>query len=268
MRVALVDADLVDRAHMRSLLAHHEDIDIVAECASGAEALATIDRASPDIVFVDVAAPNVDAFQLVEAMESADAESQFGGRTKRPAFVFVTACARSAVKAFEIRVLDCLLKPLERTRLDKTVARARALVKPPEQSLNDRLLALLNDLSEPRRPSRTNRLIVKSGGRVCFLRLEDITWIEAAGNFVRLHCGHETHLVRASLKSLEHQLDPRTVLRIHRSAIVNIDRIRGLTASPHSEYVATMHDGTRLQVSRFYSQQLDRLVESSGLGSR
>src|SRR5690242_20652894 len=114
MRVAIIDADLVDREHIRSLLAHHADIDVVAECSTGPEALATIDRANPDVVFVDVAVPDDDGFELMEAMEPSRAEVECGGKTKRPAFVFVTASARSAVKAFEIRALDFLLKPLER----------------------------------------------------------------------------------------------------------------------------------------------------------
>jgi len=269
MRVAIVDADRVDREQMRSLLAYYEDIEIVAECSSGAEALAAIDLANPDVVFVDVAAPNLDALELVEAIEATHLTLQEGPETKRPAFVFVTACAKSAVQAFEIRALDFLLKPLERVRLEKAVARVRALVKQSEQSVNDRLLALLDDLQgEARRPSRAKRLIVKSGGRVHFLRVEDIVWIEAAGNFVRLHSCHETHLVRTSMKSVERQLDPKAFLRIHRSAIVNIDRIRGLTPSSHGEYVATMQDDTRLQVSRVYARELDRLLAVYGLGDR
>ena len=268
MRVAIVDADIVDREQIRSLLAYHEDIEIVAECSNGAEALATIDLANPDVVFVDVAASSLEGLELVEAMEPTHPELRSGGKTKRPAFVFVTACARSAVKAFEIRALDCLLKPLERARFEKTVARARALVK-ANQNVKHRLLALLDDLhSESRWPSQANRLIVKSGGRVCFLRLEDIAWIEAVGNFVRVHSDHETHLVRASMKNVERRLAPRAFLRIHRSAIVNIDRIRGLTPTSHGEYVATMQDDTRLRVSRVYSHQLDRLLESNGLMGR
>jgi two-component system LytT family response regulator len=260
IRVAIVDDEELSRERMRALLAEHNDIEVVAECADGAEALRAIDDKNPDLVFLDVQMPEVDGFEVVEALERGDPEMPANG--KAPAIVFVTAHDDHALKAFEIHALDFLLKPFDEARFEKTLSRARRHVRQSRDTVDARLLALLEDLRTERRGQRhSDRLIVKSGGRVFFLRTEEIDWVEAAGNYVRLHARSESHLLRESMKNMEARLDPSTFVRIHRSAIVNIDRVKELEPWFHGEYIVIMRDGTRLTASRVYSDRLSALIE-------
>jgi two-component system LytT family response regulator len=261
IRVAIVDDEELARERMRALLSEHNDIEVVAECADGAEALRAIDDKNPDLVFLDVQMPDVNGFEVVEALERGDPESPRNGG-KAPAIVFVTAHDDHALKAFEIHALDFLLKPFDEARFEKTLSRARRHVRQSRDTVDARLLALLEDLRSERRGSRhSDRLIVKSGGRVFFLRTEEIDWVEAAGNYVRLHARSESHLLRESMKNMEARLDPNTFVRIHRSAIVNIDRVKELEPWFHGEYIVIMRDGTRLTASRVYSDRLSALIE-------
>jgi len=261
IRVAIVDDEELARERMRNLLSEHNDIEVVAECADGAEALRAIDDKNPDLVFLDVQMPDVSGFEVVEALERGDAESPTNGG-RAPAIVFVTAHDDHALKAFEIHALDFLLKPFDEARFEKTLSRARRHVRQSRDTVDARLLALLEDLRTERRGTRhSDRLIVKSGGRVFFLRTEEIDWVEAAGNYVRLHARSESHLLRESMKNMEARLDPNTFVRIHRSAIVNIDRVKELEPWFHGEYIVIMRDGTRLTASRVYSDRLSALIE-------
>ena len=262
IRVAIVDDEELARERMRNLLSEHADIEVVAECADGAEALRAIDDKSPDLVFLDVQMPEVDGFEVVEALERGDESTGERNGSKTPAIVFVTAHDDHALKAFEIHALDFLLKPFDETRFEKTLSRARRHMQQSRESVDARLLALLEDLRTERRGIRhSDRLIVKSGGRVFFLRTEEIDWVEAAGNYVRLHARSESHLLRESMKNMEGRLDPNTFVRIHRSAIVNIDRVKELEPWFHGEYIVIMRDGTRLTASRVYSDRLSALIE-------
>ena len=262
IRVAIVDDEELARERMRALLSEHSDIEVVAECADGAEALRAIDDMSPDLVFLDVQMPEVDGFEVVEALERQDPESAPKNGGKAPAIVFVTAHDDHALKAFEIHALDFLLKPFDEARFEKTLSRARRHLRQSREAVDARLLALLEDLRTERRGQRhSDRLIVKSGGRVFFLRTEEIDWVEAAGNYVRLHARNEAHLLRESMKNMEARLDPNTFVRIHRSAIVNIDRVKELEPWFHGEYIVIMRDGTRLTASRVYSDRLSALIE-------
>jgi two-component system LytT family response regulator len=261
IRVAIVDDEELARERMRTLLSEHNDIEVVAECSDGAEALRAIDDKNPDLVFLDVQMPDVSGFEVVEALERGGAESPTNGG-RAPAIVFVTAHDDHALKAFEIHALDFLLKPFDEARFEKTLSRARRHVRQSRDTVDARLLALLEDLRTERRGSRhSDRLIVKSGGRVFFLRTEEIDWVEAAGNYVRLHARSESHLLRESMKNMEGRLDPNTFVRIHRSAIVNIDRVKELEPWFHGEYIVIMRDGTRLTASRVYSDRLSALIE-------
>ena len=261
IRVAIVDDEELARERMRALLSEHSDIEVIAECADGAEALRVIDDQNPDLVFLDVQMPDVSGFEVVEALERGDAESPRNG-ARPPAIVFVTAHDDHALKAFEIHALDFLLKPFDEARFEKTLSRARRHVRQSRDTVDARLLALLEDLRSERRGNRhSDRLIVKSGGRVFFLRTEEIDWVEAAGNYVRLHARSESHLLRESMKNMETRLDPNTFVRIHRSAIVNIDRVKELEPWFHGEYIVIMRDGTRLTASRVYSDRLSALIE-------
>jgi two-component system LytT family response regulator len=268
MRVAIVDARQADRQRLRSLLAREADIQVVVECSDGAHALSSIGDTNPDLVFLDVQMPNVDGFELVEAIERGDAELISGKPSRRPAFVFVTACETSAVKAFEIHALDFLLKPLDEARFEKSLARARRHVRQSHPDVDARLFALIDDLGSAWRRPRAQRVIVKSGDSFSFLRSEEIDWIEGAGNYIRVHARGDSHLLRAKMQSVEKRLDPKAFVRIHRSAIVNIDCIRKLTPWTHGDYVLTLHDGTRLSTGRLYSYRLKAILESCELGGR
>ena len=262
IRVAIVDDEQLSRERMRALLEEHADIEIVAECADGAEALKEIDDKGPDLVFLDVQMPEVDGFGVVEALEGAADTAPNGAKSKTPAIVFVTAHDDHALKAFEVHALDFLLKPFDSSRFEKTLARARRQLGQSRESVDAKLVALLEDLRAERGGARRqDRLIVKSSGRVFFLRTEEIDWVEAAGNYVRLHARSEAHLLRESMKNMEARLDSNTFVRIHRSAIVNIDHVKELEPWFHGEYIVIMRDGTRLTASRVYSDRLAALID-------
>jgi two-component system LytT family response regulator len=172
--------------------------------------------------------------------------------------VFVTAYDGHAIKAFEIHALDFLLKPFDQTRFEKALDRARGQIGTRSGGLDTRVISLLESLRGDSKYSE--RLIVKSGGRVYFLRTEDVDWVEAAGNYVKIHAKGEAHLLRESMKNMETRLDPKIFVRVHRSAIVNIDRIKELEPWFHGEYIVIMRDGTRLTASRVFSDRLSALI--------
>ena len=219
-------------------------------CADGASAVETIERAQPDLVFLDVQMPGMDGFEV-------DRESR---RDALPAVVFVTAHDGHAMRAFEIHALDFLLKPFDQTRFEKALERARTQIvtKQGVRSIDSRLVSLLEELRDERK--YPERLIVKSSGRVFFVRTDEIDWVEAAGNYVKMHTKSEAHLLRESMKNMEAKLDPKTFVRIHRSAIVNIDRIKELEPWFHGEYIVILRDGTRLTASRVFSDRLSALI--------
>lgn len=249
LRVVVVDDEALARERITSLLAQHGDIEIVGVCADGPSALETIRAARPDLVFLDVQMPGMTGFEVIEQLEPDHV----------PAVVFVTAYDGHAIHAFEIHALDFLLKPFDQTRFEKTLARARThLSLESDPAVGPRLMSLLEELRDERR--YPERLIVKSNGRVFFLRSEDIDWVEASGNYVKLHVKGDAHLLRESMKNMEARLDPKVFVRIHRSAIVNIDRIRELEPWFHGEYIVIMRDGTRLTASRVFSDRLSALI--------
>ena len=176
-----------------------------------------------------------------------------------PAVVFVTAHDGHAIRAFEIHALDFLLKPFDQTRFEKALERARTqFARSRAPVIDSRLVSLLEELRDERK--YPERLIVKSSGRVFFVRSEEIDWVEASGNYVKIHTKTEAHLLRESMKNMEAKLDPKTFVRIHRSAIVNIDRIKELEPWFHGEYIVIMRDGTRLTASRVFSDRLSALI--------
>jgi len=191
-------------------------------------------------------------FRPVQVIENLDP-------TRLPAVVFVTAHDGHAIRAFEIHALDFLLKPFDQNRFDKALERARTQVgRGKTPAIDSRIVSLLEELREERK--YPERLIVKSSGRVFFVRTEEIDWVEASGNYVKIHTKAEAHLLRESMKNMEAKLDPKTFVRIHRSAIVNIDRIKELEPWFHGEYIVIMRDGTRLTASRVFSDRLSALI--------
>ncbi|MFP5262698.1 MAG: LytR/AlgR family response regulator transcription factor [Blastocatellia bacterium] len=252
IRALIVDDEPLARRRLRRRLNYHADVDVIGECANGREAIDAIRAGRPDIVFLDVQMPEMDGFAVMEALE-ADA---------LPLVIFVTAYDQYALRAFEVYALDYLLKPFDRQRFDKALQRAKARLRADKGSeINQRALALLEELKA--RTSHLERLIVKSGGRAFFLKTEEIDWIEAEGKYVRLHVGKESHLLRETISSLEAQLDPKRFPRIHRSTIVNIDRIRELQPWFHNEYRVLLRDGTQLMLSRGCRKKLGDLLGSA-----
>jgi two-component system LytT family response regulator len=245
LRVLLVDDEPPARRRLRALLRDEPGVEIVGECEDGEQAVDAVRRLTPDLLLLDVQMPGLDGFEVIEAL----------GPARRPAVIFVTAYDEYALRAFEVHALDYLLKPFDRARLRDALAHARASIAPG--ALGQRLEALLRDVTTSR---RARRLIVRSRGRVQFVPVEAIDWIESAGHYVTLHCGRETHLIRDTMTALEGRLDPDRFLRVHRSTFVNVDRIRELQPSFHGEFVVMLRDGTRLQCSRTYARRIGRIL--------
>jgi two-component system LytT family response regulator len=251
IRTLIVDDEPLARQRLRGLLEPDGDLEIVGECGDGKQAVSAVRQLRPDLMFLDVQMPVLDGFAVLEALPGALV----------PVVVFVTAHDRYALKAFEVHALDYLLKPYDRARFSAALDRAKAQVRREQTpALDQRLLELLRTMRE-RRPAQ-ERLVVKSGGRVCFVRIEDIDWIEAAGNYVRLHAGKEDHLLRESMSGIEARLDARFA-RIHRSAIVNIERIRELQPAFHGDYAVILNDGTELALSRGFREKLEESLGHS-----
>lgn len=220
IRTLVVDDEQLARERVLSLLQQEADVEVVGECSDGGQAVSAIQRHSPDLVFLDVQMPGCDGFEVIRSI----------GPDRMPTVVFVTAYDEYALQAFEVHALDYLLKPFGRERFQQTLRHAReALERRHAGDLGRRLLALVHGARAeplPLGPPQVERLVVKSGGRVFFLRTDDIDWIEAAGNYVRLHLGTESHLFRETMNRMESRLDPRRFTRIHRSRIVNTERIK------------------------------------------
>lgn len=245
IRTLIVDDEPLGRERIRTLLAGDLEIEVVGECADGRQAITAIEERKPDLVFLDVQMPEVDGFGVLEAI--------CGERL--PVIIFVTAYDRYAVQAFEVHALDYLLKSFDKERFGEAVQRAKEEIRHSREGmLNERLAELLEDLQTKK--DRLRRLVIKSAGRIVFLRVEEIDWIEAADNYVRVHAGREAHLIRETLQSLEKRLDPSKFLRIHRSSLVNLDRIRELHPIFHGDYAVKLIDGTELTLSRSYRERL------------
>jgi two-component system LytT family response regulator len=241
VRVAIVDDEPLARERLRDLLAMHADVEIAAECGDGAAAVAMLDRARPDAVFLDVQMPGLDGFDVLATAEHV------------PAVVFVTAYDEHALRAFDAHAVDYLLKPIDPRRFELALARLRERLCAPGD-----IRALAADLARYR--GWSTRLAVRTGGRIDLIAVADIHWIEAAGNYVSIHVVSAEHLMRETLKSLEARLDPATFVRIHRSVIVNVDRIARLEPIEHGEYLVTLHNGKTLYATRSFSRRLRDLV--------
>jgi two-component system, LytTR family, response regulator len=249
IKVLVVDDEPLARERLTTLLSQEPDVEQVTPARDGEEAITTIHDDSPDLVFLDVQMPQMNGFDVIEAV----------GSDKMPLVIFVTAYDQHALKAFQVRALDYLLKPFDRERFTDALQRARKQLERDETGdLGRRLLALVKDLR--RDQPRSDRLVVKSGGRLFFLRADEIDWVEAAGNYVRLHVGPASHLLRETMNAIEGRLDPEKFFRIHRSRIVNMERIQELQPWLNGEYAVLLRTGTRLTLSRGYREKLqDRL---------
>jgi two-component system, LytTR family, response regulator len=250
IRALIVDDEPLAREMLREMLQADSQIDIVGEAGNGREAIEAIRTLTPDLIFLDVQMPALGGFEVLEAL----------GTGPIPHVIFVTAFDQYAVRAFEVHALDYLLKPFDQERFDLSWQRAKAqIMRERNGGMDQRILALLEELKAGSR--YLERLVIKSGGRIYFLETNEIDWIEAEGNYVSVHSGKKSHLLRETISSLESQLDPRKFVRIHRSSIVKIDRIQELQPWFHGEYRVILHGGTQLTLSRNYR---DKLHEALG----
>jgi two-component system LytT family response regulator len=277
VRVAVVDDEAIARERLCRLLAREPNLEVVAVCASGSEAVAAITELRPEIAFLDIRMPGMDGFGVIRALRATE---DAAGDASLPLFVFVTAFDDHAVHAFDVHAVDYVLKPIDPARLGEAVERARTRLgreglQRRHAELVRRLTGLIAEVEagivappatvEPAEAAgRAERLLVRAGERLFFIRAEEIDWIEAAGNYARLHVGAKTHLVRETMTRLAERLDPSRFLRIHRSTIVNVERVREMQPWGSGEYVVFLQDGTQLRLSRWYRERvlatLPRLV--------
>jgi two-component system LytT family response regulator len=288
IRVLLADDEPLARRRLLRFLHAEPDVDVVAECAGGESALAALRDREVDLAILDVQMPDADGFQVVASF----------GAERMPAVIFVTAYDEYAVRAFEVHALDYLLKPVTAERFGEAFRRARRhLERDAAARTGERLRALLAQVMEeepaaapsrggegsaagaaasagagpllaplaPLAPTRyADRLTVKGDGRVFLVRVSDVDWIEAHGNYVRVHAGSATHLIRDTISALERSLNPAHFARIHRSTIVNLDRIREMQPWFAGDYVVILRDGTRLKLTRTYRDQLQARLNGTG----
>ncbi len=247
----IVDDEPLARDRVKRFLRDEHDIKIVGECGNGKEAVAAIREQRPDLVFLDIQMPEKNGFEVVKALDE----------RHMPAVIFVTAYDQYALQAFDVHALDYLLKPFNRDRLHRAVSHARNQIETKRiGNLDERLSSLIKDLKSERK--YLERLVVKSVGRVFFLKVEDIDWIEASGNYVKLHSGRESHMIRETMNGIEAKLDPDRFFRIHRSTVVNIDRIKELHPMFSGDYAVILRNGTELALSRNYRERLLELFEN------
>ena len=247
VRVLIVDDEELARQRLQRLLASEDDVEIIGEAADGVQAVDSIRRLMPDLVFLDVQMPEVDGFAVLERLRP----------RPTPAVIFVTAHDDYALRAFDVHAVDYLRKPFDAARFKEAFSRARQRLAGSGAEDQARKIDALLAQVESQPPRSRERLMVRTDGRLYFVRIDDIDWIEAAGNYVKLHVGRETHLMRETMMGIEKMLDPTRFLRIHRSAIVNLDRVREMQPWFSGEYTVILRDGTQLRLSRVYRERLE-----------
>jgi two-component system LytT family response regulator len=247
----VVDDEELARDRLKSLLSREPRIEVIGEAGDGKTAVAAIEKMKPDLVFLDVQMPELNGFEVLEALDP----------EMRPNVVFCTAHDKFALKAFDVHAVDYLLKPFDKERFQTAIQRAIAKV---EAEGGQKDAAVNAVLKEVRPAGPVERLLVKAGGRVLLIKVEDIDYVEAADNYVNLHVGKDSHMMRETMGSLENKLPADRFMRISRSAIVNVERIQELQPMFHGEYVVVLKNGNKLTLSRSYRDQLDRLLGSSG----
>lgn len=248
LRVAIVDQDAVARAAMKDLLARQRDIEIIAECADGDAAISAIRQLTPHIVLLDVNLPGPNGFEVLDAVHS----------YCTPAVIFVTAHDQHAIRAFEAGALDYIIKPVKETRLSSALDRARKRALAETATLVQQIKELVN--GNGHKTSAVQRMPLKSGGRIVLIDINEICWIESAGNYLRFHLQDESHLVRDTLTACEARLDRDQFVRIHRSTIVNRQHVKELIPSDGGEYTVITDNGKTLTLSRSYRDRFERLT--------
>lgn len=266
IKVIIVDDEPLALRGLKLRLAEFPEIDIVAEAANGREAVKLIKQHNPDVVFLDIQMPGLDGFGVVRALIGAPA----------PLFIFVTAYDKYAIDAFEANALDYLVKPVEEERLKDALHRAREALKSRvaasrESKLvellaslsddeRDRIKELINDPGWAEKDRYPERLSFKDGSKVVVLAASDIEWIDAAGDYMCIHAGGKTHIIRETMKTLENRLDPKRFQRVHRSAIVNVEKVKELHPHSNGEYFLVLEGGAELKLSRSYKEVVARFL--------
>ena len=247
-KVLIVDDEPISRRRLRRLLALEPECELVGECENGRDAVHSLERETIDILFLDVQMPEMDGFEVVHTIARS-----------HPLIIFTSAYDEYALKAFEVHAFDYLLKPFDRRRFRESVQRARMQLtqaQPTVEKLaDDRILRLFENLAGAR--NAPDRIAIRNNGRVIFLRLGEIAWIEAADNYVCLHCGKDTHILRETMSELEARLDPARFIRVHRSAIVNLDCIKELQPWFRGDYKVMLNDGTELTLTKNHREKLE-----------
>ena len=250
IRTLIVDDEPLALRRLRALLADEPDIEIVAEAVNGTEAVRSITTERPDLVFLDVQMPGLDGFDVLRATAS----------IHQPFVVFVTAHDEHAIRAFEVQAVDYLLKPVIEARFREAVRRVVARLRGESTADIARQMAQFLERVAPA-PARGGRIAVKRDGRVNFVRVEDIDWVEADGDLVRVHVGKEAHTIRETMAQIEAKLPAERFMRVHRSIIVNTERVREVQPWFKGDYVLIMHDGTKLRSGRTYRQPVQALID-------
>jgi two-component system LytT family response regulator len=250
LRALLVDDEPPARAFLQRMLAEHPDVEVVGECSNGAQARELLQALRPDIIFLDIQMPGSDGISFAESLDPSDA----------PAIVFVTAHDRYAVRAFDLAAVDYLLKPYDDQRLAKALARARtSLGEHSSEERAGRVLSMLAHLES--RAEYLDRFAVRRQGGLYLVRADEVEWIAANGNYLLLHQGKDRHMIRETMQNVERRLNPRKFVRIHRSAIVNIDCIREIQKhGDEEEQLVVLKDGTELVLSRGYRDKVSRAL--------
>jgi two-component system LytT family response regulator len=249
IRALVVDDEPVARSHLRALLEDRGDVQVVDECGDGRTAVDRIRALGPDLVLLDVQMPELDGLGVVRAI----------GPDRMPPVVFVTAHDQHAVDAFEVHALDYVLKPVHRARFNGAIDRVVGLIRSGSAVNRSRPLA---EALERLSPSGSERLAIKSGERVLYLKVSDIDWIEAADDLVRLHVGKTIHEHRSTMSQIEQRLPPSRFVRIHRSTIVNIERVREFQPWFQGDWILVLADGTRLQSGKSYRKRIRELMDA------
>jgi two-component system, LytTR family, response regulator len=252
IKTLIIDDEALAREGLRLMAAGDAELEIVGECATGQEALAALREHAPDLLLLDVQMPEMNGFELL----------QRAAVQPLPVVIFVTAYDRYAIRAFEAQALDYLLKPVSDERFSQSLARAKAqIAQGRAQEENRRLTALLANLQQDQKPAAPpERMVVKSGGQVFFIQLADIDWIEAADYYVMLHVNDKAILLRETLAELTARLNPQQFVRIHRSAVVNLNKIKEVRAARRGDYTVILHNDTQLKLSRRRRAQLQELI--------
>lgn len=260
IRALIVDDERLARETLRLLLGEKDQIDIVGECKNGIEAVDAIQNLAPDLVFLDIQMPEMNGFEVIKSV----------GPEKMPVVIFVTAYDQYALRAFEARALDYLLKPFDDERFEQALARAVERIHERQVGeLSTKLVDLISNKAETGSAQKEKdssateyleRIMIKERGSLYFIKVDEIEWIEAAGDYVSIHAAQKTHLLRETMSGLMKKLNPRQFVRVHRSSIVKVDSIKELKPYFHGDYIILLKNGKELKLSRRYWDQVEKVI--------